>query len=107
MLEMEHYAEIDLCYNTVSFCFALVSSLSFFGGVMNVWFILLIGIIVGWIIGFIIIRQNYETCSEQLAALENEFSEREEALRSATGTLDNLKYEIQQKEAELQAFARE
>jgi len=39
---------------------------------MSVWILFLIGIIIGWIIGIIIARQNYETCRKHVKRLEQE-----------------------------------
>ena len=39
---------------------------------MSVWILFLIGIIIGWIIGVIVARQNYETCRKHVQRLEQE-----------------------------------
>ena len=39
---------------------------------MSVWILFLIGIIIGWIIGVVIARQNYEACREHVERLKQE-----------------------------------
>jgi len=71
---------------------------------MNVWIVLLIGVIIGWIIGVIIVRQNYQTCKNQIALLKRELVENDEKLQAATKTLDVLTQEVEEKESQLQSI---
>ncbi len=71
---------------------------------MNVWIVLLIGVIIGWIIGVIIVRQNYQTCKNQIALLKRELVENDEKLQAATKTLDVLTEEVEEKESQLQSI---
>ncbi len=73
---------------------------------MNVWIVLLIGVIIGWIIGIIIVRQNFQTCNKQIELLKRELSERDEKLQDATKTLDDLAQEVKEKESQLQSIAK-
>jgi len=74
---------------------------------MSAWIILLAGIIVGWIIGIIIIRQNFQTCKKQVELLKQELMERDENLQKATQTLDALAQEVEEKGDQLQSIANQ
>ncbi len=74
---------------------------------MNVWMILLLGIIIGWIIGVIIVRQNYETCRKQIEVMKKDLFESGEQLEKASRVLDGLAYDIQDKENQLQTLVHE
>jgi len=71
---------------------------------MNMWIVLLIGVIIGWIIGIIVIRQNFQTCKKQVDLLKQELMERDENLQKSTQTLEALAQEVEKKEEQLQSF---
>ncbi len=71
---------------------------------MSTWIVLLIGIIIGWVIGIIIIRQNFHTCKKQVELLKQELMERDENLQKATQTLDALAQEVEKKGSQLQSI---
>lgn len=71
---------------------------------MSSWIVLLIGVIIGWIIGIVIIRQNFQTCKQQIALLKQEMLERDENLQKATQTLDTLTREVEKKDSQLQSI---
>ncbi len=71
---------------------------------MSTWIVLLIGIIIGWVIGIIIIRQNFYTCKKQVELLKQELMERDENLQKATQTLDALAQEVEKKGSQLQSI---
>ena len=60
---------------------------------MNVWLVLLLGILIGWFIGIFLVRQNYETCEKQLALLKQEVSESGAKLDEASKTLEKLSHD--------------
>ena len=70
---------------------------------MNVWIVLLLGVIIGWIIGVIIVRQNSQTCKSQIELLKKELMESDEKLQEATNALDALTQEVEEKESQLQS----
>lgn len=61
---------------------------------MSSWLLLILGIIIGWIIGVIVARQNYETCRKHLARLKKELLEQESALNSSKEVLNRLKHMV-------------
>ena len=65
---------------------------------MSVWLVLLIGIIIGWIIGVFIVRQNYETCKKHVDQLKQELTEKEEKLHAAEDQRERLEKEIKEGE---------
>ena len=71
---------------------------------MSTWIVLLIGIIIGWVIGIIIIRQNFHTCKKQVELLKQDLMERDENLQKATQTLDALAQEVEKKGSQLQSI---
>lgn len=71
---------------------------------MNMWIVLLIGVIIGWIIGIIVIRQNFQTCKKQVDLLKQELMERDENLQKSTQTLEALAQEVEKKEEQPQSF---
>jgi len=68
---------------------------------MSAWFVLLFGIIIGWIVGVFIVRQNYETCKSHVETLKQELAEKEEELHSVEDQRQRLESEIHDKEAAL------
>jgi len=71
---------------------------------MNMWIVLLIGVIIGWIIGIIVIRQNFQTCKKQVDLLKQELMERDENPQKSTQTLEALAQEVEKKEEQHQSF---
>ena len=63
---------------------------------MNVWLVLLLGILIGWIIGIFLVRQNYETCKKQVELLKKELSESGAELEAASKTLEKLTHEVEE-----------
>ena len=74
---------------------------------MSVWLILLIGLIIGWIIGVFIVRQNYETCKKNVEQLKQELAEKEAKLHSVKDQRERLEQELQDKETVLQEIAHD
>ena len=71
---------------------------------MTVWLIILVGLVIGWLIGYIIISQNHATCRRQTEALEAELAEINAALEKASQKREELARAIRQKEGELKAI---
>lgn len=59
---------------------------------MAPWILLIIGIIIGWIIGVIISRQNDKNCRKHLDHLRKELLEQESAIDSSQKTLNRLEH---------------
>ena len=72
---------------------------------MNVWIVLLLGVIIGWIIGVIIVKQNSQMCGEQIALLKQELMTSDEQLQEAARTLDVLTTEVEEKESQLRSIS--
>jgi len=72
---------------------------------MNMWIVLLLGIIVGWIIGVLLVRQNYEICRSQVESMKKELLDSEAILQDASQTLAGLTHEIEEQEARLQTLS--
>lgn len=71
---------------------------------MTTWLIILVGLVIGWLIGYVIISQNHATCRQQTETLEATLAETDAALEKASQERDRLAHAIQQKEAELKAI---
>ncbi len=57
---------------------------------MSLWLVLLLGIVIGWIIGVVIVRQNHETCKKHIAALKAELASTEQQLGEAEHMLEGI-----------------
>jgi len=74
---------------------------------MNMWIVLLLGIIIGWIVGILLVRQNYETCRSQIEAMKQELEANESQLQKTEQALAELTHDIAEKEAQLQTIIHE
>ena len=74
---------------------------------MNAWLIFLIGIIVGGVIGLIITYQNYETCKQHLALLDEEFVNVGKRRQALAEKRDSLRGIVSEKEDALLALGND
>ncbi len=63
---------------------------------MNVWLVLLLGILIGWFIGIFLVRQNHETCKKQIELLKQELSDSDAKLEEASKTLEKLTHDVEE-----------
>ncbi len=70
---------------------------------MSPWIALLLGIIIGWIFGIIIARQNYETCRKQIERMKEELGVQETEIKTAQDAIDHLRKDLKEKDEELSA----
>ncbi len=62
---------------------------------MSPWIVLIIGIVIGWIIGVLIARQNYETCRKQIEQMKQEMLAQEAQIKSAKEEIAQLEDQLQ------------
>ena len=88
-------------------CFSL-SSFTLFGviAIMNLWIVFGVGLIIGWMIGFIAINQNIETCYNRRKSLEKQLFEHDAALREADHALSRMQRTLSETQARLQSISR-
>ncbi len=63
---------------------------------MSPWIVLIIGIVIGWIIGVLIARQNYETCRKQIEKMKQEMLAQDAQLKSAKEEISHLEEQLQE-----------
>ncbi len=63
---------------------------------MSPWIVLFIGIVIGWIIGVLIARQNYETCRKQIEQMKQEMLAQDAQLKSAQEEISHLEDQLQE-----------
>ena len=61
---------------------------------MNLWLVLILGIIIGWIIGVFIVRMNHENCKKQVSLLKQQLSEKDTQLQEAEHAIEDLTKDI-------------
>jgi len=64
---------------------------------MSPWLALVIGLIIGWIVGVLIARQNYETCRKQIERMKQELTAQDAQLQSARQEIANLEEQVKEK----------
>ena len=63
---------------------------------MSPWIVLIIGIVIGWIIGVLIARQNYETCRKQIEQMKQEMLAQDAQIKSAKEEIAQLEDQLQE-----------
>ncbi len=63
---------------------------------MSPWITLLIGLIIGWIVGVLIARQNYETCRKQIEHMKQELLAQDAQLETARQEIADLETKIKE-----------
>jgi len=67
---------------------------------MSPWLALFIGLVIGWIVGVLIARQNYETCRKQIEQMKQELMAQDAQLQSARREIANLEDQVKDKQPE-------
>lgn len=91
-------AAIDLFFFTVVHTFGVIA-------IMNIWIVFGVGLIIGWLIGFIAINQNFETCRNRRKSLEKQLSEHDVALQEANHALSGMQQALSETQARLQSIS--
>ncbi len=65
---------------------------------MSPWLALFIGLAIGWIVGVLIARQNYETCRKQIEQMKQELMAQDAQLQSARQEIADLEDQIAEKQ---------
>ncbi len=60
---------------------------------MSPWITLVIGLVIGWFIGVLLVRQNYETCRKQVERMQQSLQEQDAQLQAAREDVAHLKEE--------------
>ena len=65
---------------------------------MSPWLALIIGLVIGWIVGVLIARQNYETCRKQIEQMKQELMAQDAQLQSARQEIADLEDQVAEKQ---------
>ncbi|HID33800.1 MAG TPA: hypothetical protein EYP25_04405 [Anaerolineae bacterium] len=63
---------------------------------MSPWITLFIGLVIGWIVGVLIARQNYETCRKQIERMKQELMAQDVQLETARQEIADLETKIKE-----------
>ncbi len=63
---------------------------------MSPWLALIIGLVIGWIVGVLIARQNYETCRKQIERMKQELMAQDKQLQSARQEIAELEEQVEE-----------